>query len=146
MISRATSSRPRARHRTTSPAAAQGLYYLITGIWPILSIRSFEAVTGPKRDRWLVQTVGMLIAVVGATLLLGARRRHVTKEVRFLGVASAVGFIGVDVIFNLMRKIGPVYLLDALAQLILIGWWRSASRVTPRSSAPAETSPLPRRG
>jgi hypothetical protein len=36
---------------------------------PAPAHRSFEAVTGPKRDDWLVKTIGGLIAMVGATLI-----------------------------------------------------------------------------
>ena len=39
---------------------AQGLYYLITGVWPFLSMASFQAITGPKVDGWLVKMVGAL--------------------------------------------------------------------------------------
>lgn len=39
----------------------QGIYYVASGLWPLLHMRSFEAVTGPKRDKWLVNTVGALI-------------------------------------------------------------------------------------
>lgn len=37
-------------------------------------MQSFERATGPKADRWLVQTAGVLITVIGATLLYAARR------------------------------------------------------------------------
>jgi hypothetical protein len=55
----------------------QGLYFLITGVWPIVHIDSFLAVTGPKTDHlntelgdhWLVITVGALIAAIAASLL-----------------------------------------------------------------------------
>ena len=56
-------------------AGIQGLYYLITGIWPLVHMESFLAVTGPKTDLWLVQTVGALIAVIGAMLLASASGR-----------------------------------------------------------------------
>ena len=36
----------------------QAAYYTLTGIWPIVHRRSFEAVTGRKTDYWLVQMVG----------------------------------------------------------------------------------------
>ncbi|MFH5804425.1 hypothetical protein ACG2DA_10255, partial [Alienimonas sp. DA493] len=52
----------------------QGLYYVATGVWPLVHIRSFEFVTGPKTDDWLVQTVGALVLAIGGTLLYGARR------------------------------------------------------------------------
>lgn len=38
-----------------------GWYYLMTGIWPLLHIRSFVWMTGPKTDRWLVKAVGGLV-------------------------------------------------------------------------------------
>ena len=28
----------------------QGAYFLVTGVWPLVSIRSFQAVTGKKTD------------------------------------------------------------------------------------------------
>ena len=49
---------------------AQGVYFLLTGIWPLLSMRTFEAVTGPKVDRRLVKTVGVLVAVIGSKIYL----------------------------------------------------------------------------
>ena len=43
------------RRRNTGSAFAvlcsvQGLYCLITGVWPLVSIDTFQAVTGPKTD------------------------------------------------------------------------------------------------
>lgn len=46
-------------------AALQGLFYLATGVWPLIHIDSFLAVTGSKTDLWLVYTVGLLVSVVG---------------------------------------------------------------------------------
>ena len=45
-------------------AMIQGAYFLATGIWPLLHLASFMRVTGPKTDRWLVKTVGALVAVL----------------------------------------------------------------------------------
>lgn len=36
------------------PAKAPGLFTIVGGLWPLLSMRTFEAVTGPEADRWLV--------------------------------------------------------------------------------------------
>src|SRR5215212_885809 len=47
----------------------QAIYYLVTGLWPFVSIRTFEAISGPKRDDWLVKTVGALVSSIGAALL-----------------------------------------------------------------------------
>ncbi|HEX2022926.1 MAG TPA: hypothetical protein VHH36_09430, partial [Candidatus Thermoplasmatota archaeon] len=62
-------------------AAGQGAYFAATGAWPLLHMPSFLAVTGPKTDLWLVDTVGALVLVVGAVLLLAAGRDRVSPEV-----------------------------------------------------------------
>lgn len=77
-------------------AVGQGLFYLITGIWPLLSINSFQKVTGPKFDLWLVKTVGALVTVIGSVLTLAGIRRHIPREIKLLAIGSAVGFTGID--------------------------------------------------
>lgn len=39
-------------------AIIHAAYFVLTGLWPILNIRSFLRVTGPKSDLWLVKTWG----------------------------------------------------------------------------------------
>jgi hypothetical protein len=113
----------------------QGLFYLVTGMWPLVSIRSFEMVTGPKADRWLVKTAGVLITVIGATLTLAGARRAVTPELRLLAVGSALGLTGIDVVYVRRGRISKVYLLDAIAELALVATWVFASvRERARSS------------
>jgi hypothetical protein len=107
-------------------AAAQAGYYVVTGVWPILHVRSFMAVTGPKTDVWLVKTVGALIAVVGAALGLAAWRQAVTPEVILLAVGSAAALGFVDVYYPLRGVIPRVYLLDAAAEAVLIAAWAVA--------------------
>jgi hypothetical protein len=108
-------------------ATVQGTYFLTTGLWPIVHLPSFEAVTGPKTEGWLVKTVGLLTAAIGGCLLLAGRRR-VAPEVRWLAVASAAAFGGVDVWYAARRRISPVYLLDAVAQAAVIAAWQGGRR------------------
>ncbi len=61
---------------TTWLALGQGLYYALTGLWPLISISTFQAVTGPKAEHWLVRTVGVLVTVIGGVLALAGRRRQ----------------------------------------------------------------------
>jgi hypothetical protein len=110
----------------TLAARIQGWYYVVTGLWPIFHIQSFELVTGPKTDDWLVKTVGVLVAVIGATLLLAAHRRHITRSTGFLGIASALGLAGIDLVYGTSGTIPPVYLVDAAAELLLAGLWAVA--------------------
>lgn len=98
----------------------QGVYYLITGIWPLVSMTTFEAVTGPKTDDWLVQTVGVLAAVIGAALLVGSWRRAPGRETITLSVLSILGFAAVDVVFVLRDVIGPIYLVDTAIQAVFL--------------------------
>ena len=109
-------------------AMIHGGYFVITGVWPIVHLRSFLAVTGPKADLWLVKTVGAIVAVVGLALLLAARSGRVTGEVVLLGVGSAVALGAIDVVYVAKRVIPRVYLLDAVAEAVLIlawgvAWW-----------------------
>ncbi len=54
-------------------ALVQGIYFLVTGIWPLISMRTFLTITGPKTDLWLVKTVGLVLAVIGAVLISAQR-------------------------------------------------------------------------
>lgn len=104
-------------------AGGQGAFYLLTGLWPIIHIGSFEAVTGPKSDDWLVKTVGVLVAVIGLMLLLAARHRRVTPEVALLGAGSAVGLATIDLVYALSGVIAPIYLADAVVEIAIASLW-----------------------
>jgi hypothetical protein len=104
-------------------AAVQGLYYAATGAWPFIHLGSFLAVTGPKTDIWLVYTVSVLILVIGMVCLAAAWANRVSAEVIVLAVGSAMGLTGIDVVFVLRDVISEVYLLDAVAEVLLIAGW-----------------------
>jgi hypothetical protein len=120
----------------------QGLYYLLTGLWPLVSMRTFEMVTGVKTDNlptgreadhWLVITVGVLVTVVAVTLLTAAWRRAMHMELAVLAVACALGLTAIDVIYVARHVIPPVYLLDAAIEVPLIGGWLLALASTNQS-------------
>jgi hypothetical protein len=101
----------------------QGIYFIITGVWPILHIESFIAVTGPKTDIWLVKTVGMLVLVIGAGLLTAGIRQQISLPVVLIAAGSAFGFALVDIIYVWQGVIGPIYLADAFIELIFLVFW-----------------------
>jgi hypothetical protein len=111
---------------STRLARLQGAYFFLTGVWPLLSMRTFEAVTGPKADRWLVKTVGVLVAVIGGSLALGGRRP--APPIALLAVGSAAGLGAVDVNYSVRGRISPVYLLDAVLEVALVVAWLSRRR------------------
>ena len=92
-------------------ALGQGLYFAATGIWPLVHMPSFEAVTGPKTDKWLVRTVGVLVAVIGGVLVAGAARRTVSAETAALAIGSAAGLGAIDTIYAGIICIGFIALL-----------------------------------
>jgi len=114
--------------RAAHVSLAQGAYYVATGLWPLVSMRSFERVTGPKREHWLVNTVGMLVTVIGLTLIRAGRRGRVHPDVALLAGLSASALATIDVACVTNRRISPVYLLDAVPEVLLAAWW---SRVAP---------------
>jgi hypothetical protein len=124
-VSTSQGGRPLAWHGI---ALLQALYYLVTGLWPLLHIQSFLKVTGPKTDLWLVKTLGVLISVIGAVLGMAGVQRSVNREMALLGVGSAAGLTAIDVIYVARHRISPVYLLDAVAELALIIGWGISSR------------------
>jgi hypothetical protein len=95
----------------------------MTGIWPLVSIDTFQRVTGPKVDLWLVKTVGVLVAVIGAALILAGMRAEVTPSVLLVAVGSAAALAGVDVIYVSKGVISRIYLLDTLVEVVLMVWW-----------------------
>jgi hypothetical protein len=110
-------------------ATAQAGFYLTSGIWPLLDRGSFERVTGPKSDFWLVQTVGLCVASIGLGLASAVRRgRPVGQDLRVVAVSSALGLAAVDLVFVSRGRISKVYLLDAAVETVFaLGWLRRAN-------------------
>ena len=118
----------RARHDLRAfAAAAQGLLYVVTGLWPLIHLPSFEAVSGPKASDWLVRTVGVLILVVGVVLLMAWRRRRFPAEVVTLAVGCALSLAAIDIIYVSVDRIREIYLLDAAAEIALAAAWLAAA-------------------
>lgn len=110
------------RRRRRLAAAAQGGYYVVSGLWPIVHMPSFEFVTGRKRDRWLVKTVGLLVTVIGAVQLRAAAR-GVNDDVRLLSLGSAAGLAAIDIVYWKRGVVSAAYLLDALTEAgLVVGW------------------------
>jgi hypothetical protein len=104
-------------------ALVQGVYFFITGIWPLISMKTFLLITGPKMDLWLVKTVGLILAVIGAVILYAQRTATINPPVILLAIGIAATLVLVEFIYVLKRVISPIYLADAFAELILIAWW-----------------------
>jgi hypothetical protein len=112
--------------------SVQGAYFLLTGVWPIVSIETFQLVTGRKTDHlvtgreadhWLVNTVGVLVIAIGVTLLSAAWRGTFSADVSTLAIASAIGLICIDIVYYARGTISAVYLVDAALEAAFVTGW-----------------------
>jgi hypothetical protein len=123
-----------------SPKAAiwlcwfQGAYFFVGGVWPLVSIRTFQALTGEKADHWLVNTVGALVAAIGLVFLLAAWRRRVSLDALALGLFSALALAAIDIVYVLRETIPPIYLADAAIEIALVALWLVCLRPVRRAA------------
>jgi hypothetical protein len=110
------------------PTAIQGPVYVASGLWPIVHLRSFEKVTGPKADGWLVKTVGGLLAVIGSSLIAGGTMRRPSRAMRVLGMGSAAVLALVDVVYASRGRISKIYFADAALQIAIGAAWLAVDR------------------
>lgn len=102
----------------------QGLYILLTAIWPLVDIHSFMAVTGPKTDVWLVKTVGALLIPIALTMLAQEHLQADRRLLALLGGGTAIAFIGIDFYYALNDIISNIYLADGVIEIaFLCGWF-----------------------
>ena len=98
---------------------SQGIYYVLSGLWPLVHIQSFLAVTGPKTDIWLVKTVGVLVTVIGLVLISAGARRKGDVEFFVLGILAAICLAFIDLFYVFQGIISQVYCWDALVEFVL---------------------------
>ncbi|MBT1707921.1 hypothetical protein KK062_06800 [Fulvivirgaceae bacterium PWU5] len=102
---------------------AQAAYIFITGIWPLIDINSFMAVTGKKTDLWLVKTVGALLLPVASCLGMYRYLNADKRPAILLGGAIAVAFISIDFYYALTDVISDIYLVDGIIEVGFLLVW-----------------------
>ena len=113
----------------------QSVYYVLTGLWPIVHLGSFEAITGPKVDDWLVKMVGLLAATIGSALGVAVYHRRWNVEVRTLAILSAISFAAIDLRYALTGRISPIYLADAAVEIAIAALLGGAALLARRGPA-----------
>lgn len=118
-------------------ARAQGTLNVLGGAWPLLHLRGFEAVFGPKEDTWLVHTVAGLLVANGWAQLRAASADAGLARARDLGLGTALTLLAVDVVYVSRGCLRWTYLLDAAVEAAWVVGWSAAPdrgvRVGPRS-------------
>ena len=113
-------------------------YYIATGIWPIIDIKSFMAVTGPKTDIWLVKMVGLL--TISISIQIFAELKNRSSSLR-LPITAALSYLIIDSYYSLNGTISKVYLADGLLQAafliaLIIGLGKKEAENDPTDPSP----------
>lgn len=130
--------------RRSTVIRGQSVYYVVTGLWPLVHLSSFEAVTGPKTDDWLVHMVGLLAAAIGIALGVAVRRAEVGAAIGVLAISSALAFAAIDLWYGLSGRISAIYFADAIVQLFLVILLLMAKRPATQPPAGATSQTRPR--
>lgn len=107
---------------------AHAVFNIAGGLWPLVHLPSFEAVSGPKVDRWLVRTVAGLLVANGLAQWSAGDNPSALAVSRRVGLGTAVVLAAIDVRYASTGRISRVYLLDAVVEL---GWAAVWARTTP---------------
>ncbi|CCG02661.1 hypothetical protein [Blastococcus saxobsidens] len=108
------------------PAKAHGSFTSVGGLWPLLSMRSFSAVTGPKADRWLVRTVAGLMVANGLAQWRAEPSPQGIAGARRIGLGTAATLAAADLAYAIPGRISRGYLVDAVLEAgWLLAWARS---------------------
>ncbi|MDG9720451.1 hypothetical protein [Streptomyces sp. DH24] len=124
-------SRTGVREPAHTLAVAHGAFNIVGGLWPLLHLRSFEWVFGPKTDVWLQMTTGGLLASAGVAQLAAAGDAQGPGHARRIGLGTALTLLAVDLVYVPKGRIRPTYLLDAAMQT---GWITAWLRSSPARS------------
>lgn len=118
----------RNRSRTSiGLARAHGACNILGGAWPLVHMKSFEAVFGPKTDRWLVRTVAGLLVANGVVQLRATTPAEARQAAR-VGVGTATVLLLADLRYAVPGRISRMYLLDAVVEAGWIAAWLRADR------------------
>jgi hypothetical protein len=98
----------------SSTIFTQGIYYLITGVWPLVDIHSFMLVTGPKTDIWLVKAMSCLFCAIGLALVIGRKERVCV----WLSLLTSFSMAVIDFYYSSIDVTSDVYKIDGVIQVL----------------------------
>jgi len=127
-------------------ARVHGLANVVGGAWPLLSMRTFEAVFGPKTDRWLVQTVAGLLIANGWAQLRAPASPDGLGTARRIGLGTAATLGAIDLRYAVPGRISRMYLLDAVVEATFVVGWLTAGRPRPAPDGTVLSRPTERAG
>lgn len=131
---------PRSSTALAVLAWTHGVFYILSGGWALVGIESFQMITGPKTDLWLVRTVGSLLTLTGILLLVGACRRRVSVELAVIALGQNLILSAIALVYVWKGVILSIYLFDAMVQTTMaLAWlfalWRQHVSLSPREDS-----------
>ncbi|MEU2923517.1 hypothetical protein ABZ636_00400 [Streptomyces sp. NPDC007251] len=130
--------RTTAREPTDGIAVAHGAFNVVGGLWPLVHLRSFEWVFGPKTDDWLQMTTGGLLVSAGLVQIAAASDPQGAAHARRIGLGTALTLLAVDLVYVPKGRIRPTYLFDAVMQMGWIAAWLRTTWPTSEGAAGSE--------
>ena len=115
------------KFRSVDVARAQGLFNVLGGAWPIVSLRSFEFVYGKKRDVFLQKTVGGLLFSIGCVQIAVEDSQQPLRVIRNLGLATAATLLMIDLVYIPRGDMRKTYVQYAICELGWIAAWFKAA-------------------
>jgi len=98
---------------------AQGLYYILTGLWPLAHFSSFSRAVALPVNPFQAQAFGAVLVVVGAHFVEVGRREPPGSSATLLGIAVAGAIAVVDMVW--LPRLGSVSALwiDLIAEVAI---------------------------
>lgn len=100
-------------------ARMHGAFNLIGGLWPMVSIRSFERVFGTTVDRSVMRTCAGFMIGAGVAQLRSSGTPRGAENARRIGLVTSLAMLAVDLIYLPSARFRPSYLLDTATEA---GW------------------------
>lgn len=105
---------------------AHGAYLLAGGLWPLVHMPSFEEVTGPKEEDWLVRSVAGILLVIGVVLLGQLRKQRVEVSAVAVAMGASLTLGAVGIITASEGVIDPIYIGDGTVHIVFVALWCGA--------------------
>lgn len=119
---------------------AQGLYYILTGLWPLAHFASFSRAVALPVNPFQAQAFGAVLVVIGAHFMEAGRRAPPGSSATLLGIAVAGAIAVVDMVWLPRLASASALWVDLVAEVAI-----AVALVVFYPRLQGERSPLTRR-
>jgi predicted outer membrane lipoprotein len=98
---------------------AQGAYYMLSGLWPLVHFSSFAQIVALRINPFQAQSFGALLIVIGASLLEASRRQPPGAFPTLLGVAVAAAIAVINLVWLPRLAVRSGLWIDVLIEVAI---------------------------